>query len=106
RTACPRSSGSSSRGGTPPSGPGSYFGLSQGVVAVFLGVRLEPRRGGNAELGDQVEMGADQRGHGARDQEHVYRVEARQGGRVEVRATEQEVRQERPDERATGVDVD
>ena len=40
------------------------------------------------------------------DQQHVDRVEARERRGAEVRAAEQEVRQERSDERAAGVDVD
>src|SRR5918997_5914880 len=47
---------------------------------------LEPRRRGGAELGDQVQVGADQRGDQARYQQHVQRVEAADRGGPELRA--------------------
>src|SRR5829696_8840238 len=49
--------------------------LAAQLVALL---RLQPGRGGRAELRDEVEVGADQRDERARDQEHVDRVEARE----------------------------
>src|SRR5688500_12778887 len=53
-------------------------------LALLLG--LEPRWGRGAELGHEVQVGADQRGDEAGDQQHVDRVEARKCGRPELRA--------------------
>src|SRR5437588_11774164 len=69
-------------------------------------LRLDPGRRGGSELGDQVEVGADQRDDRAGDQEHVDRVEARQRGGAELRTGAEEVGQERPDERAGAADID
>src|SRR4051812_20304920 len=42
----------------------------------LLDLRLDPWRGRGAESGDEVQVGADQGGDGARDEQHVDGVEA------------------------------
>src|SRR5215213_11247514 len=69
--------------------------LSQEVL--LLG--LEPGRGGGAELGHEVEVGADQGGDQTRNGEHVERVEPRDGRGAELRAHAQEVREVGADDR-------
>src|SRR5205085_11223438 len=61
-------------------------------------LRLHPRRRGHAQLHDEVEMGADERRHQARNEQHVDRVEAADRGRPELRAAAQEVGEVRPDD--------
>src|SRR5688572_2539320 len=75
------------------------------LVQALVAVGLQPRRGGGAELGDQVQVRADQGGDRARQQHHVDRVEARQRRRTELRAAAEEVRQVRADDRTRAVDV-
>src|SRR5215217_7440853 len=78
--------------------------LFLGEVALLLG--LQPRRGRGAELGDQVEVRADQRRDQAGHQQHVQRVEAADRGRPELRAAAEEVGEVGPDHRPRRVDVD
>src|SRR3954452_16097681 len=54
-------------------------------------VGLHPRRCRGAELGDEVDVSADQRGDQAGHEQHVDRVEARQRGGAELRPAAQEV---------------
>src|SRR4051812_10247608 len=72
-------------------------------LLVLLG--LQPRRRGGAELGHEIEVRADHGGDHPWHEEHVDRVEPRQGGGAELGAPSQEVRQERTDQRAGAVDV-
>src|SRR5256885_1315850 len=65
-------------------------------------LRLQPRRCGGAELGDQVQVRAEEGGDEAGDEQHVDRVEAAQGGGPELGAARQEVGQVGADERARG----
>src|SRR5215218_1632050 len=71
--------------------------------ALLLG--LEPRRGGGAELHDEIEVCADQRDDQPRDREHVKGIEACDGGRPEFGARPQEVSQVGADDGPGGVDV-
>src|SRR6202142_3295092 len=54
-----------------------------GDLVVLLG-HLQPRRRGDAELHDQVEMRADQGRDQARDQHHVDRIEPGERRRPEL----------------------
>src|SRR4051812_13058825 len=67
---------------------------------------LRPRRRGDAEAHDEVEVQTDQREDRARQEQHVYRVEAAQRVGVDVRAALEELREERSEERRRSVDVD
>src|SRR5947209_6236147 len=56
-------------------------------LAQLLGLLdLRPRRGRRPELRDEVQVRADQRDDRPGDEQHVDRVEARQGGGPEFRA--------------------
>src|SRR3954447_22347982 len=70
------------------------------LAELLVDVGPHPRRRRGAELGHEVEMGADQRGDQPGHEQHVDRVEARQGRGAEFGTTSQEVRQERADQRA------
>src|SRR5215211_5261466 len=56
------------------------------LLEALVAVGLQPRRRRGAELRDEVQVRADQRGVRTRDQQHVDRVEARQGRRTELGA--------------------
>src|SRR5947209_15969853 len=62
--------------------------------------RPDPRRGGRAELDDEVEVRADQGHDQPRDEQHVDRVEPAQRGGAELRAAAQEVRQVRAERKS------
>ena len=106
RTACPSPSGSSTRGGTlllalVHTAPD--LAASRSSVRSSLG--LHPRRRRRAELGDEVQVGADQRGDAAR-------ARAACGSRRSATASSPRTprrragsRQVRADERAGAVDV-
>src|ERR1700689_604113 len=64
-----------------------YLCLAQ--LVALLGFR--PRRRGGAELGDEVQVRAEQRGDQSWHEQHVDGIEARKRGGAEFRATAQEV---------------
>src|SRR3954471_14194973 len=59
------------------------------------GCFLRPRRGGDTEAHDEVQVQPDERGYRPRNQQHVDRVEARQCVAVDVRPALQELGYER-----------
>src|SRR4051812_19930082 len=54
------------------------------LAELLVDVRAHPRRRGRAELGDQVQVRADQRRDQPGHEQHVDRVEPRQRGCAEV----------------------
>ena len=67
---------------------------------------FDPGRRRGAELDDQVHVGADQGDDRPGHEQHVDRVEAREGRRPELRPGAEEVAQVGADDRAGAVDVD
>src|SRR5688572_12770565 len=75
-----------------------YCSLSRAFTSasdVFLLERLgqlclQPWRSGGSQLHDQIQVDRDQRGDQDRDQQHVDRIEARQGRGAELRPGAQE----------------
>src|SRR5664280_1045569 len=80
-------------------------GLDLRLAQLWSRLRLLPRGRGRAELGDQVQVRADQRRDRAGHEQHVDRVEARERRRAEFRAAAQEVAEVGPEQRAGAVDV-
>jgi len=66
---------------------------------------LEPRWRGRAELRHEIQVSADQCGDQPRNDQHVNRVEAGEGGRAEFRSRSEEVAQVRADQRTGCGDV-
>src|SRR5215218_9084699 len=83
----------------------AFTSASELLGEQVLLLSLEPRRRGGAELGDEVQMSADERRDQAGDRKHVEGVEASDGGRAELGACAQEVGQVGSDDRTGGVDV-